>query len=104
MPISASAAGKRWDMTGYGAYGSSMDPWFSSNRLSLLDRGVIYATAHVRGGGEMGEEWYEQGSMLNKKNTFTDYIACSEHLVETGYATPDGLVATGGRPAVPPRF
>jgi oligopeptidase B len=83
-------------LNGYGAYGASMDPWFSSNRLSLLDRGVIYATAHVRGGGEMGEEWYEQGSMLSKMNTFTDYIACSEHLVETGYATPDGLVATGG--------
>jgi oligopeptidase B len=83
-------------LNGYGAYGASMDPWFSSNRLSLLDRGVIYATAHVRGGGEMGEEWYEQGSMLNKKNTFTDYIACSEHLVAAGYAPRDGLVATGG--------
>ncbi len=83
-------------LTGYGAYGSAMDPWFSSNRLSLLDRGVVYATAHVRGGGEMGEWWWEDGSMLNKMNTFTDYIACSEHLIESGYATPDGVVATGG--------
>ncbi|MCK4510357.1 S9 family peptidase [bacterium] len=92
----------RWDggnpvyLMGYGAYGTSMDAWFSSNRLSLLDRGVIYATAHVRGGGEMGEEWWEGGSMLSKMNTFTDFIACSEHLITEGYATPDGLVATGG--------
>ena len=83
-------------LMGYGAYGASMDPWFSSNRLSLLDRGVIYATAHVRGGGEMGEEWWEDGSMLSKMNTFTDFIACSEHLIDEGHATPDGLVATGG--------
>jgi len=83
-------------LTGYGAYGASMDPWFSSNRLSLLDRGVIYATAHVRGGGEMGEEWYEQGSMLNKMNTFTDFIACSEHLLREGYAKPGFLAAAGG--------
>ena len=83
-------------LMGYGAYGSSMDPWFSSNRLSLLDRGVIYATAHVRGGGEMGEEWWEDGSMLSKMNTFTDFIACSEHLINEGHAAPDGLVATGG--------
>ncbi len=83
-------------LIGYGAYGASMDPWFSSNRLSLLDRGVIYATAHVRGGGEMGEEWWEDGSMLSKMNTFTDFIACSEHLIDEGHATPDGLVATGG--------
>jgi len=83
-------------LMGYGAYGASMDPWFSSNRLSLLDRGVIYATAHVRGGGEMGEEWWEGGSMLSKMNTFTDFIACSEHLISEGHATPDGLVATGG--------
>jgi oligopeptidase B len=83
-------------LMGYGAYGASMDPWFSSNRLSLLDRGVIYAAAHVRGGGEMGERWWEDGSMLNKMNTFTDFIACSEYLIDEGYATPDGLVATGG--------
>lgn len=83
-------------LMGYGAYGTSMDPWFSSNRLSLLDRGVVYATAHVRGGGEMGEEWWEDGSMLSKMNTFTDFIACSEHLIDEGHATPDGLVATGG--------
>ena len=83
-------------LMGYGAYGASMDAWFSSNRLSLLDRGVIYATAHVRGGGEMGERWWEDGSMLNKMNTFTDFIACSEHLIDEGYAAPDGLIATGG--------
>jgi oligopeptidase B len=88
--------GNPFYLTGYGAYGSSMDPWFSSNRLSLLDRGVIYGTAHVRGGGEMGEEWYEQGSKLTKMNTFTDYIACSEHLISEGYAASDGLVAAGG--------
>jgi oligopeptidase B len=83
-------------LMGYGAYGASMDPWFSSNRLSLLDRGFVYAMAHVRGGGEMGEEWYEAGSMLNKKNTFTDFIACSEHLITEGYAAPGALAATGG--------
>jgi len=83
-------------LVGYGAYGTTSDPWFSSNRLSLLDRGVIYANAHVRGDGEMGEEWYEQGRLLNKMNTFTDYIACSEHLIDAGYASPDGLVGVGG--------
>ena len=83
-------------LAGYGSYGSSQEPAFNSNNLSLLDRGVVYATAHVRGGGEMGEWWWEDGSMLNKMNTFTDYIACSEHLIESGHATPDGIVATGG--------
>jgi len=83
-------------LVGYGAYGSSMDPWFSSNRLSLLDRGVIYGTAGVRGGGEMGETWWDDGRLLNKMNTFTDYIACAEHLVARGYTSPDRLVAVGG--------
>jgi oligopeptidase B len=83
-------------LVGYGAYGSDSDPYFSSGRLSLLDRGVIYATAQVRGGGEMGEEWHEEGKLLNKRNTFTDFIACSERLIEAGYAAPDGLVAVGG--------
>jgi len=83
-------------LDGYGAYGSSSDPWFSSARLSLLDRGVVCAIAHVRGGGEMGEEWYEQGKLLNKRNTFTDFIACAEHLAEQGYSDPERLAMTGG--------
>ena len=59
-----------------------MDPWFSIARLSLLDRGVVFAVAHVRGGGEMGRRWYEDGKMLAKKNTFTDFVACARHLVK----------------------
>ena len=83
-------------LTGYGAYGSSFDPYFSSNRLSLLDRGFIYAIAHVRGGGEMGRYWYEQGKMLNKKNTFTDFITCAEYLIEQNYTSKEKLVISGG--------
>ena len=83
-------------LTGYGAYGGSFDPYFSSNRLSLLDRGFIYAIAHIRGGGEMGRYWYEQGKMLNKKNTFTDFIACAEHLIEQKYTSTEKLVISGG--------
>ena len=83
-------------LTGYGAYGGSSDPYFSSNRLSLLDRGFIYAIAHVRGGGEMGRYWYEQGKMLNKMNTFTDFIACAEHLIEQKFTSRQGLVISGG--------
>ncbi len=81
---------------GYGAYGSSWDPYFSSIRLSLLNRGFIYAIAHVRGGGEMGRYWYEEGKLLNKKNTFTDFIACAEHLIKEKYTSSDKLVITGG--------
>ncbi len=81
---------------GYGSYGFSMDATFSSPRLSLLDRGFVYAIAHVRGGEELGREWYEDGKMLNKKNTFTDFIACAEHLIREGYTTPDRLFAQGG--------
>lgn len=81
---------------GYGSYGASIDPSFSSNRLSLVDRGFAYAIAHVRGGGEMGREWYEQGKMRNKVNTFTDFIACAEHLVAEGYTSPERLVIYGG--------
>ena len=73
-------------LTAYGAYGDSSDPYFSSTRLSLLDRGIVYGIAHVRGGKEMGEYWYEQGKMLNKKNTFTDFIACAEFLKQENYA------------------
>lgn len=81
---------------GYGSYGYSMDPYFSSVRLSLLDRGFIYAIAHIRGGQEMGRKWYEDGKLLNKKNTFTDFIACGENLVDMGYTSPGHLYAMGG--------
>jgi oligopeptidase B len=81
---------------GYGSYGASMSPTFSSNRLSLLDRGVIYAIAHIRGGGEMGEEWRQAGRMMNKMNTFTDFIASAEHLVKNKYTSTDRLVIQGG--------
>jgi oligopeptidase B len=81
---------------GYGSYGYSMDPYFSSVRLSLLDRGFIYAIAHVRGGQEMGRKWYEDGKLLKKKNTFTDFIACGEFLVNKGYTDPGHLYAMGG--------
>jgi len=81
---------------GYGAYGISSEPYFSSNRLSLLDRGFIFAIAQVRGGGEMGRYWYEEGKLLNKKNTFTDFIACAEHLIAEKYTSRDNLVINGG--------
>ena len=81
---------------GYGSYGFSSDPYFSSSRLSLLNRGFINAIAHIRGGGEMGEQWYEDGKFLNKKNTFTDFIACAEHLIKEGYTSKDKLVAWDG--------
>ncbi|GAA3449532.1 S9 family peptidase [Dactylosporangium matsuzakiense] len=81
---------------GYGSYESSMDPWFSIPRLSLLDRGVIFAIAHIRGGGEMGRRWYDEGKLLAKKNTFTDFIACAQHLVKAGWTASDRLVARGG--------
>lgn len=80
----------------YGSYGSSMDPYFSSTRLSLLDRGFVYALAHIRGGQEMGRQWYEDGKLLKKKNTFTDFINCGEYLIENNYTTSDGLFAMGG--------
>lgn len=83
-------------LMGYGAYGISMEPRFSSNRLSLLNRGFIYAIAHVRGGGEMGRYWYETGRLLNKKNTFTDFIACGKHLIAENYTSTDKLVINGG--------
>jgi oligopeptidase B len=81
---------------GYGAYGFPMDPYFSSRRLSLLDRGVIFAIAHIRGGGDLGKLWYDAGKLLKKKNTFTDFIACAEHLIDRGYTAPDRLVIQGG--------
>ncbi len=81
---------------GYGSYGASGAPTFSSNRLSLLERGVIFANAYVRGGGEMGEEWREQGRMMQKINTFNDFIDCAEYLVASRYTAPDRLVIQGG--------
>jgi oligopeptidase B len=80
---------------GYGAYGYSNDPWFSSSRLSLLDRGFVFAIAHVRGGSEMGRSWYEEGRLLSKRNTFTDFVACAEHLVREGITSTDMLFAMG---------
>lgn len=81
---------------GYGSYGASMDPTFSSTRLSLLDRGFVYAIAHIRGGQEMGRQWYEDGKMFKKKNTFTDFIDCSEFLIEEKFTSPEKLFASGG--------
>lgn len=81
---------------GYGSYGYSMDPYFSSSRLSLLDRGFIFAIAHIRGGAEMGRRWYEEGKLLNKKNTFTDFIACAEYLIGENYTDREHLFAMGG--------
>ncbi|TBV26779.1 oligopeptidase B [Meridianimaribacter sp. CL38] len=80
----------------YGSYGSTIDPYFSSIRLSLLDRGFIYVIAHVRGGEYLGRNWYEQGKLLQKKNTFTDFIACSKFLIENNYTSPKHLYALGG--------
>jgi oligopeptidase B len=81
---------------GYGSYEASIDPSFSIPRLSLLDRGFVFAIAHVRGGGEMGRHWYDDGKMLHKTNTFTDFVACAEHLVARGWTSPDRLIARGG--------
>ena len=81
---------------GYGSYGNTIDPWFSSSRLSLLDRGFAFAIAHIRGGQEMGRSWYENGKMLNKKNTFYDFIDCGQHLVDMGYTSSKHLYAQGG--------
>jgi len=81
---------------GYGSYGYSSDPYFSSVRLSLLDRGFIFAIAHIRGGQEMGRQWYEDGKLLNKKNTFTDFIACTERLIDLNYTSSDKCFAWGG--------
>lgn len=81
---------------GYGSYGYSMEPWFRSSVVSLLDRGFVYAIAHVRGGEEMGRIWYENGKLLKKMNTFTDFIACSEFLIEEQYTSREKLFAMGG--------
>jgi oligopeptidase B len=83
-------------LTGYGAYGFPYDVHFSSARLCLLDRGVIVATAHIRGGGEMGKRWHDEGRMLAKRNSFTDFVTAAEHLIASGYTAPDKLVIEGG--------
>lgn len=83
-------------LSAYGSYGYSRDPYFGSDRLSLLDRGFVFAIAHIRGGSEMGRWWYEDGKLLRKKNTFTDFNDCAEYLIEAGYTSPDKLFAIGG--------
>ena len=81
---------------GYGSYGISLSPIFSSSRLSLLDRGIVYAVAYVRGGGELGEDWRQQGRMMQKMQTFTDFIDCAEHVIRERYTSTEGLVIQGG--------
>jgi oligopeptidase B len=83
-------------LSGYGSYEVSIDPTFSAARVSLLDRGVVFAIAHIRGGGELGRRWYDDGKLLRKTNTFTDFVACAERLVEEGWTSPDRLAARGG--------
>jgi oligopeptidase B len=81
---------------GYGSYGISMNPGFNSSALSLLDRGFVYAIAHIRGGQDMGRAWYEDGKLFKKKNTFTDFIACTEFLQKEGFSQPEKTFAMGG--------
>ena len=81
---------------GYGSYEISVDPYFAIPRLSLIDRGFVFAIAHIRGGGELGRRWYDEGKLLSKINTFTDFIACARHLVEAGWTSQDRLIARGG--------
>jgi oligopeptidase B len=83
-------------LDGYGAYGICEDADFDSNIVSLLDRGFVYAIAHVRGGGELGRTWYEDGKLLNKKNTFSDFITCAQYLIDQGYASPKKVAIMGG--------
>jgi len=80
---------------GYGSYGSSMEPWFQRDIVSLLDRGFVYAMAHIRGGSEMGRHWYDNGKVMHKMNTFTDFIDCTEHLIKLRYADPKRIYAEG---------
>ena len=102
VPISVvwKASAVRWPapclLYGYGAYEMPMPASFSTARLSLLDRGVLFAIAHVRGGGELGRHWYEGGKLANKHNTFDDFAACAEHLAATGWADPARICARGG--------
>ena len=80
----------------YGAYGIANDPYFSSNRVSLFDRAFVVAIAHVRGGSELGQGWYEDGRLLNKRNTFRDFVDVADHLVREGYGAKDRVFAAGG--------
>jgi oligopeptidase B len=102
IPISLVAARERapgpapFSLYGYGAYGASMDPWFSHARLSLLERGWIFAIAHVRGGADLGEAWYQNGKLEHKENTFSDFIACAEHLLQRGLTDSARLAIAGG--------
>lgn len=81
---------------GYGSYGNSLDAYFSTARLSLLNRGFVWAIAHIRGGEEMGRQWYEDGKLLKKKNTFLDFIACAKYLINQGFTKPEKMFAMGG--------
>jgi oligopeptidase B len=81
---------------GYGSYGASTDASFDAKRFSLIDRGFVFAIGHIRGGSELGRAWYEAGKMLNKRNTFTDFIACAQALIEQGYTLPEKLAILGG--------
>lgn len=83
-------------MYGYGSYGAIIDPYFDPNRFSLIDRGFVYVIAHIRGGYDLGRDWYDQGKMENKRNTFTDFIACAEHLIREGYVAKDKFSIQGG--------
>lgn len=94
--VLASGAPAPLYLYGYGAYGESLDPWFSHARLSLLERGFIFAIAHVRGGGELGEAWYRAGKLEHKQNTFDDFIACAEHMIAAGLTSPELLAISGG--------
>ncbi|PYC27575.1 peptidase S9 [Aquipseudomonas alcaligenes] len=94
--VLASGAPAPLYLYGYGAYGESLDPWFSHARLSLLERGFVFAIAHVRGGGELGEAWYRAGKLEHKANTFGDFIACAEQLIADGLTTAGQLVISGG--------
>ena len=96
LVAAGAGAGAPCLLYGYGSYEASMDPTFSSLRLSLLDRGFVFAIAHVRGGGEMGRRWYEAGKFLSKPNTFSDFVACAHTLIDEGWTSPDRLVARGG--------
>jgi oligopeptidase B len=95
-PAGVPAGPRPLRLDGYGSYGSVTEPWFSTLRLTLINRGITFAQAHVRGGGELGRHWWDEGRLLNKWNTFTDFIACAEHLVAEGYTAPDRLIARGG--------
>src|SRR5439155_4038381 len=83
-------------LTGYGAYGAAATPVFSSNNLTYLDRGVVIAQAQIRGGSDLGKAWHEQGRMMQKRNSFTDFIACADHLIAEKYTARDRLVIQGG--------